>query len=652
MMSVTLATAAPLKRWVGWRNQRRAGRIAKVPYAPCTGHMAKANDPAGWARRDEAESWARVHVNGVGGGVGLQLGPAEGEDYGFGGIDLDSCRDPTTGNIEVWAREIIERLGSYTEVSPSNTGLKVFFRYRIADTVELRSTMGTNHTRRFVRGGGEHPPAVELHISNRYFTVTDRPLEGISAELGLVELPTLTWLAAEAGPAFVRNGEKRIKPRRPVPVEAVGSASAEPDEKLDALTLHGRLRVVMKRSRTLAARWKGSTAGLKDQTRSGMDMSMVALLKLNQFSYEDAKALLLHWPNGAGAEHVDDDRYFRRMWDRSAAGSEEAAACGNMTPVRMAPGHSKLAALSIGSDAEIARYVTQDLESRYGPIVFTEGEFWHYGGTHWEPLSRETLWLAAARYDGAHFSSSGRRSTVRLGKPRVESILACMRPALTRQDFFADPVTGINCVSGFIRFSEAGVPALEQHSPDHRCRHVLAGRWPCATTIYQDRQSLLATLLNGCFKDEEDKAQKIEFLGEVAGVAALGAATRLTNPKAVVLYGEQAENGKSKLLDAIRALLPREAVSSVSPMRFGDRTFVCHLAAKLLNATDELTSASAIASEVFKQVITGEPLMVRDVYRSAFDFRPVAQHVFSTNTLPEFKDGMDRGVRRRLIGRP
>ena len=108
----------------------------------------------------------------------------------------------------------------------------------------------------------------------------------------------------------------------------------------------------------------------------------------------------------------------------------------------------------------------------------------------------------------------------------------------------------------------------------------------------------------------------------MAGVAALGYATRLIKPKALVLKGETAENGKSQVLDCMRALLPKEAVSSISPARFDDRTFACHLVGKLLNAPDELAGTDALAAEVFKQIITGDPLTVRDVYKSAFDFRP------------------------------
>jgi putative DNA primase/helicase len=37
------------------------------------------------------------------------------------------------------------------------------------------------------------------------------------------------------------------------------------------------------------------------------------------------------------------------------------------------------------------------------------------------------------------------------------------------------------------------------------------------------------------------------------------------------------------------------------------------------------------------------------VYSPPVTFRSTAQHVFATNTLPSFKGGMDRGVRRRLL---
>jgi hypothetical protein len=244
--------------------------------------------------------------------------------------------------------------------------------------------------------------------------------------------------------------------------------------------------------------------------------------------------------------------------------------------------------LNIGSDVEIARDVVQDLVGRFGEVVSCDGAFWRYTGTHWEAIADEILWLAVHAYDGARFVTAKGTSPVKLGRTRIESILACMKPEIARPDFFAEAAVGINCASGFIRFDGQGTPTLEPHSRDHRQRHVLAGRWPVQVSLDQKRKSLLKKLLSGCFRDDPDKNKKIALLAEVAGVAALGYATRMIKPKALVLKGETAENGKSQVLDCMRSLLPKEAVSSISPARFDDRTFACHLVGKLLNAPDEL----------------------------------------------------------------
>ena len=39
----------------------------------------------------------------------------------------------------------------------------------------------------------------------------------------------------------------------------------------------------------------------------------------------------------------------------------------------------------------------------------------------------------------------------------------------------------------------------------------------------------------------------------------------------------------------------------------------------------------------------------RDVYKSRVEFRPVAQHLFATNTLPVFAGGMDRAFSRLIV---
>jgi P4 family phage/plasmid primase-like protien len=228
-----------------------------------------------------------------------------------------------------------------------------------------------------------------------------------------------------------------------------------------------------------------------------------------------------------------------------------------------------------------------------------------------------------------------------------------MGTILAAPDFFVAARLGINCQSGFISIASDGLARLNSHHMNYRCRHVLPGHWAEATNerdpLEPPAESLLGRLLYGVFKGDNDAAEKRQLLAEVAGAAALGCGTKLRQPKAVILYGNRAENGKSQILDLLRGLLPKGAIASITAGKMGDERFIVHLAGKLLNASDELSSSTAIASDTFKAVITGDPVSGRDVYRSLITFRAVAQHVFAANSLPVFSGGIDRGVQRRLL---
>ena len=207
-LGLALATLAEHARWVTWRNELRDGKPTKVPYSPRNGHKAKADDPATWGTRTEAEAAVPRLVNGSGGGIGLQLGVL-GDGRAIGGIDLDTCRAPD-GTLQPWAAEVVARVGSYTEISPSGTGAKVFFIFSAAELASLRAIMGKKpgegSGRKWARGKGDHVPSIELYLDGRYFALTDQPLPGSPNELRPVTTEVLTWLISEAGPAFVGQG--------------------------------------------------------------------------------------------------------------------------------------------------------------------------------------------------------------------------------------------------------------------------------------------------------------------------------------------------------------------------------------------------------------------------------------------------------------
>jgi phage/plasmid primase-like uncharacterized protein len=305
--------------------------------------------------------------------------------------------------------------------------------------------------------------------------------------------------------------------------------------------------------------------------------------------------------------------------------------------------------LKIGSDIEIARRIVERLEELYGPVIVSEGRVWRFDRTHWAALEDDHLARFVHRADGAQYvDSDDKLKTVRLNKGRVASILDAAMKYRQQQGFFEQPPCGINCASGFVRIDAGGLAELQPHARQWRQRHVVRGQWPIAEDPEAFANSRLAGYLRDAFAGDPDASEKINLLGEVAGCTALGWGTRVRNPKAIVTYSDEGATGKSTYLRLLRSLPNPDAVASVPPGKFGDEKYAWRLIGRVLNAADELPDR-AVRSDVFKRMITGEPVPARDVYRSATDFAPVALHVFSTNVLPAFSGGVDGGTVRRLL---
>lgn len=305
--------------------------------------------------------------------------------------------------------------------------------------------------------------------------------------------------------------------------------------------------------------------------------------------------------------------------------------------------------LELGSDVELAKALSRNLEAEHGQVVFAEGNFWWFEETCWVPVENSRLRRVVHEFDGAPCGAEPKRQLVKLNKTRINSIIHELAAMRSEPGFFDNPDAGINCLSGFMRIGGNDIIEIEPSSPDHRCRHTIPVAWDANVIENSYQNSLLKRFLNGLFKGDDDTAEKIAVVEELLGVSALGSGTRIANPKAIIFVGPKAQNGKSQTLDLIRAMLPGDAVSAIAPAQFSDERHLVGLIGKHLNACDELSSGKAIESDRFKAVITGDPITGRNLYRSAETFRSQALNIFATNALPSFQGGFDRGVRRRLL---
>jgi hypothetical protein len=212
-------------QWVGWRTQKRTAKdgtikLTKVPYQ-VNGHdgqaraKAKTDDPATWATYNRALAY-------------LQHGFVEGIGYVFTaddqytGVDLDACIHD--GAVEPAAAAIVARLDSYTERSPSGTGLHVIVRANLNGS-------GRKSTRNTPWGTGE-PYEFATFTAGKYFTVTgdrlpDAPDEIHDRQRELDAIRAEIFGAVAADPAL---------PPSPVPKPAASSTDTTPlSERIDAL---------------------------------------------------------------------------------------------------------------------------------------------------------------------------------------------------------------------------------------------------------------------------------------------------------------------------------------------------------------------------------------------------------------------------------
>jgi hypothetical protein len=150
------AEIRPLKRFVCWRWTWDAdkGIWDKPPINPQTGRGAKSTDPGTWVSLEEAIAYV---MSGKADGIGFCLGD------GWAGIDLDDCIDPDTEEVDPWATAIVDRLNTYTDQSPSDTGCKMLVKGKLPPG---RRKMGD----------------VEFYDQARYFTLTGRRIPGTPAE--------------------------------------------------------------------------------------------------------------------------------------------------------------------------------------------------------------------------------------------------------------------------------------------------------------------------------------------------------------------------------------------------------------------------------------------------------------------------------------
>jgi len=513
-------------------------------------------------------------------GIGFQLGDS------YTGIDLDDCRDARSGDIEPWAREIIRQLDSYTEISPSGTGIHILAK-------------GTLPPR------GRRKGPVEIYSGGRYLTMTGEHLDGTP---GTVE-ERQTELTDFHAQIFGTEQSSGATTAGAVP--AVNSLSD--DEVIN------RARNA-KNGDKFCRLWSGDSNGYASPSEADLALCM----------------MLSFW-TGRDADRIDSlfrlSKLFRPKWDERR--SADGRTYGELTVATAIEGtrevwHQPIAPPNGGSggntDPGLIKELADAISSEDKFAQDRGGWLYRYADGVYKPDGEERVkrmvkfflesWGQTKKW------SSGRADEV-VEYLRVDSPFIWERP----------PLDIVNVANGLL---DVATGKLKSHSSDFLSPVQLPVSYdPTATCPAWEK------FVSEVFPDD---AQELAW-----EVPAWLMTPDISIQKALLLLGEGA-NGKSVYLSALRAFLGRANAAAESLHRLeSDRFAVAQLVGKLANICPDLPSSSLSGSSVFKAVTGGDCITAEYKFKQPFEFQPYSRLVFSANFLPRSNDASHAYFRRWLI---
>lgn len=613
-----------LPNWVLWRYEKRDGKKTKIPYS-VTGARAKSNDPETWTSFDKAARLASQYD-----GVGFMLGMSP-----FVGIDVDHCLD--TAEKRARAEQLAKDCNTYTEISPSGTGLHIIGRAELAK--------------------GFRNDVVEVYPNGRYFTVTGNSF-GACLPIGNIQ-HVIDRLKDSIGRA---KGAKSSKP---------DAAVADPE------SIIRRIRKSKQAARFVSLFDNGDTSAY-DGDDSAADMALMNMLPF--------------WTNG-------NEEMMERIFSLSALGQREkwkrrpdyrqrtidkalrdwnGERYGNKWPW----GAEYVGKLSEDQERQLANLPATDTgNAERLKVVFGDrlkylpekgrGAAWmKWNGKKWASAYESELYNMVSTVAAMSFKAADTYLKADLENPdsikakkaimnflartgNQKQIDSCLKRArglfgASITDFDRDKYL-LNVQNGVVDL-ETGT--LLPHDKARMCSKI------CRAEFHPElmgRPSLWEQTLAAIVPDAEER----DYLQKWAGYLLIGSAPE---EKLLFLYGEGG-SGKGTFINTLGYMMGDYAdtvdieifLSSRNDGHSGGAAASPEIA-KLAGVRAAIASESGLGRKLndakVKNMTGRDDLTARYLYGQQFTFSPVVKFVLQSNYLPAVLDANDTGIRRRLVIAP
>lgn len=266
-------------------------------------------------------------------------------------------------------------------------------------------------------------------------------------------------------------------------------------------------------------------------------------------------------------------------------------------------------------------------------IIFKDGKIYMYNSAYWEVVKE------------SEFSFFLGEIALKMGVDKFDAKFFKFKEDLFKQ-FISESnfryikpdrqATLINLKNGTFEISE-GVPKLRSFQKEDFLTYQL----PFAYDENAQSDQFL-NFLNDVLPEQELQNILAEYIGSIFIPNEL-----LKFEKALFLYGT-GSNGKSVIFDIINALLGQQNFSSYSMESLTkDKDSRAMIADKLLNYASEMSAN--LESDIFKKLVSREPIDARHLYKSSFIMENYARLMFNCNELPNDIEHTNAFFRRFLI---
>lgn len=265
------------------------------------------------------------------------------------------------------------------------------------------------------------------------------------------------------------------------------------------------------------------------------------------------------------------------------------------------------------------------------------GSIYIYSGKYWEEVSTEEMrsFLSGVAKKFGYYSAASAKT-----HSFIDGLLKQFTHSINplRRTKNEGSKISINLLNGTLWIDEHGCKLQPHSKADSLTYHL-----PFAYEPDQQCPQYLK-YLDRVLPDKSLQAILQEFHGYVF-------TKEMKLEKALILLGEGA-NGKSVQFEITRSLFGAENVSTKSLGDLVDRDSGndnrAKLRNKLLNYGSEIR-ADQMDIDMFKRLVSGEPVAAREKYKTSFDLENQCKFIFNANRLPNLVEHSHAYFRRFLI---